>query len=155
MRKRFWLVLLALTVTGCGGPAATPAPVAGPSSPVPSPSVPAPSPSPSRVSPPAPPPSSAAPVSPKPTAAVLVQFGRVRDGGTGGATETTGPGADPRIFEFVLAGCQNDGAALTITATRVTAKLTGGEGTACYVPEWYKAVFAVPAGQVPPGARLG
>jgi hypothetical protein len=64
-------------------------------------------------------------------------------------------GADTRLFAFVLAGCQNDGAALAVRAERITATLTGGEGVACFVAEWYLAVFAVPAGLVPPGARVG
>jgi hypothetical protein len=104
----------------------------------------------------------------------------VQPGGSGGAAEVTGPdqldrlvdgppaamasaraaversgGPDTRIFAFVLAGCQNDGAALAIQAGRITAALTGGEGTACFAAEWYLAVFAVPAARVPPGARVG
>ena len=100
--------------------------------------------------------------------------------GTGGATEVSEPGqidrladgppaamesvraavaghrgADTRLFAFVLAGCQNDGAALAIQPGRITATLTGGEGTACFVAEWYLAVFAVPAHLIPPGARVG
>jgi hypothetical protein len=53
------------------------------------------------------------------------------------------------------AGCQNDGAALAIQAGRIIATLTGGEGIACFVAEWYLAVFAVPAHLVPPGTRVG
>jgi hypothetical protein len=100
--------------------------------------------------------------------------------GTGGATEVSEPGqidrladgppaamesvraavarnsgADTRLFAFVLAGCQNDGAALAIQAGRMTATLTGGDGIACFVAEWYLAVFAVPAHLVPPGTRVG
>jgi len=104
----------------------------------------------------------------------------VQTDSTGGATELSGPdqierlvggppaavesvraavarnsGAQTRLFAFVLAGCQNDGAALTIEAGRITARLTGGEGIACFIADWFLAVFAVPASLVPPGARIG
>lgn len=64
-------------------------------------------------------------------------------------------GAGTRLFAFVLGGCQNDGAALAIGTDRITASLTGGEGIACFAAEWFLALFAVPAGLVPPGARVG
>jgi hypothetical protein len=110
----------------------------------------------------------------------LVAFAMVLSGSTGAAAEISGPdqidglvggppavvesaraavarnsGAGTRLFAFVLPGCQNEGAALAIQAKRVTAMLTGGEGIACFAAEWYLAVFAVPTGSVPPGARVG
>jgi hypothetical protein len=63
--------------------------------------------------------------------------------------------AGTRLFAFVLAGCQDTGAVLAIRPERITATLTGGEGISCFVAEWYLAVFAVPSGLVPPGARVG
>ena len=101
----------------------------------------------------------------------------VMNSGTGGAAEITTPdqidqliGGPPaavesargavtrnsgnRLFAFVLAGCQNTGAALTIRDGRITATLTGGEGIACFVAEYFLALFAVPPAQVPPGAKL-
>jgi hypothetical protein len=151
------VLVLTLSAVGCGGRAdtsATPAPSAGISRPAPA----------------------ASPAS----SATLVAFVMVRTDSTGGATEVSGPeeidrlvggppaavesaraavtrnrGAGTRLFAFVLAGCQHDGAALTIARGRITATLTGGEGTACFAAEWYLAVFAVPAGQIPPDARVG
>jgi hypothetical protein len=171
--SRLALGALALTLTaaGCGvheepsatpprstgastGPAATVPPSAGGSSPTPA----------------------ASPAS----SATLIAFVMVLPASTGGATEVSEPdqidrlvdgppaamesaraavarnsGADTRLFAFVLAGCQNDGAALAIQAGRMTATLTGGDGIACFVAEWYLAVFAVPAHLVPPGTRVG
>jgi hypothetical protein len=125
-------------------------------------------------------PSSQAPAASPASSATLIAFVVVLAASTDGATEVSGPdqidrlvggppeaielaraavarnnGTDIRRFAFVLAGCQNDGAALAIAAGRITATLTGGEGIACFVAEWYLAVFAVPAGLVPPGARVG
>jgi hypothetical protein len=167
------VVALALTLTaaGCGvgkDPSATPARSTGASTgaaaPVPSP----------------PAASSHVPAASAASSATLIAFVMVSAASTGGATEVSGPdqidrlvggppaavesvraavvrhrGAGTRLFAFVLAGCQNDGAALAIAAGRVTATLTGGEGIACFAAEWYLAVFAVPAGLVPPGARVG
>ena len=62
--------------------------------------------------------------------------------------------AGDRMFAFVLAGCQNTGATLAIRSDRIAATLTGGEGIACLVAEYFLAVFAVPAHLVPPGARV-
>jgi hypothetical protein len=114
------------------------------------------------------------------TSAQLIAFVQVSAASTGAAAEVSGPdqigrlvdgppaavesvraavarhtSTHTRLFAFVLAGCQNDGAALAIQAGRITASLTGGEGIACFVAEWYLAVFAVPASLVPPGARVG
>jgi hypothetical protein len=124
--------------------------------------------------------SSHAPAASPGSSATLIAFVMVMDGGTGAAIEVSGPdqigrlvggppaaiesaraavaghsGADTRLFAFVLAGCQNDGAALAIYAGRITATLTGGKGYACFVAQWYLAVFAVPASLVPPGTRVG
>jgi hypothetical protein len=123
---------------------------------------------------------SVAPTASRAASATLVAFVMVQPSGTGGATEVSGPdrldrlvdgppaamasaraavgrsgGPDTRIFAFVLAGCQNDGAALAIQAGRITATLTGGAGTACFAAEWYLAVFVVPARLIPPGTRVG
>ncbi len=162
---------LTLTVAGCGAseaPSGTPAPSTGVSTgaaaTVPS-SAGTPSPAPA-----------AAPAS----SATLIAFVMVLAASTGAAAEVSRPdqidrlaggppvaiesaraavarnsGAGTRIFAFVLAGCQNDGAALAIRADRITATLTGGEGIACFVAEWYLAVFAVPTSLVPPGTRVG
>ncbi|MEU7870360.1 hypothetical protein [Dactylosporangium sp. NPDC049140] len=170
------VLALALTAAGCDGPADAPAARStGPGPVTASPSW-ARSTGPVTASPPP-----AGDPSPAPASApALIAFVMVRDGGTGGATEVTEPGQidrlvagppaaiesaraavarnagpDLRIFAFVLPGCQNDGAALTTGAARITATLTGGAGTACFVAEWYLAVFAVPARLVPPGARVG
>jgi hypothetical protein len=112
------------------------------------------------------------------TSATLIAFVMVQPAGTGGATEVSAPdqidrlvdgppaaiasaraavarNTGTRLFAFVLAGCQNDGATLAIKSGRITASLTGGEGIACFAAEWYLAVFAVPAHLVPPDARVG
>jgi hypothetical protein len=124
--------------------------------------------------------SSHAPAASAAPSATLIAFVMVSAASTGGATEVSGPdqinrlvdgppaviesvraavarnsGAGTRLFAFVLPGCQDTGAGLAIRADRITATLTGGEGIACFVAEWYLAVFAVPAGLVPPGARVG
>jgi hypothetical protein len=164
------VLALTLTATGCGGredPSATPERSAGPST---SPTATAASPA-----------GSASNPSPStPLAATLIDFAMVPAASGGSATEISGPGqierlvggppaavesaraavarhsgADTRLFAFILAGCQNDGAALKIETGRITATLTGGEGIACFVAEWYLALFAVPARLVPPGVRIG
>jgi hypothetical protein len=58
-----------------------------------------------------------------------------------------------RIFVFTLNGCQNPGAVLQITTTRIIAGLIDVD-VECMVAEAFLAVFAVPAAQIPPGARL-
>jgi hypothetical protein len=60
-----------------------------------------------------------------------------------------------RVFAFLLAGCANDGATLVVEPDRVYARLTGGENVQCDTFQYYLAVFAVPAGLVPDGARVG
>jgi hypothetical protein len=170
--SRLALGALALTVTaaGCGvaDPSATPSRSSGAgtgAAATRSPSAGAPSPT---------------PAASRASSATLIAFVMVRAAGTGGATEVSGPdqidrlvdgppaaiataraavarnsGADTRLFAFVLAGCQNDGAALAIQPGRITATLTGGEGIACLVAEWYLAVFAVPDDLAPQGTRVG
>ncbi|GIJ72943.1 hypothetical protein Voc01_078600 [Virgisporangium ochraceum] len=110
-------------------------------------------------------------------ATTLIAFAMVSSAGTAAAAEVRSPddvdrfvGGPPdvvataraavarhagsRMFAFVLAGCQNTGATLSIRAGRVTAALTGGEGIACLVAEYFLAVFAVPAHLVPPDAKV-
>jgi hypothetical protein len=60
-----------------------------------------------------------------------------------------------RLFAFMLAGCDNDGAALQIESSRVYATLTGGLGVQCDTPVYYLAIFAVPAGLIADGAQIG
>jgi hypothetical protein len=130
-------------------------------------------------------PASAAPASSAPAgspvpAPTLIAFAMVSTAGTGAAAEVSDPdqiarlvggppeavesaraavarnrGPGNRLFAFVLPGCRDTGATLAIRAGSITATLTGGEGTACFAAEWYLAVFAVPAAQVPPGTRVG
>ena len=166
---------LALTAAGCGAredPVATPARSTGAST-TPATTVP------SAADGPSPAPAASAATSGA-QSATLIAFVMVSAASTGGATEVSGPGqieglvdgppaavesvraavarnsgAGTRLFAFVLAGCQDTGATLAIRTERITATLTGGEGIACFVAEWYLAVFAVPAGLVPPGARVG
>jgi hypothetical protein len=54
-----------------------------------------------------------------------------------------------RLFAFLLTGCAETGARLTIGtagagAERLTARLTGGADTNCYVPNYFVVIFAVP-----------
>jgi hypothetical protein len=157
------LVLLAL-VAGCGAGGdvtATPARSAS-----------------TGASPPGPSPSGAPTPAASPSGATtLIAFAMVSSAGTAAAAEVRSPddvdrfvGGPPdvvadaraavarhagsRMFAFVLAGCQNTGATLSIRADRVTAALTGGEGIACLVAEYFLAVFAVPAHLVPPDAKV-
>jgi hypothetical protein len=120
------------------------------------------------------------PADPSPTSATLIAFVLVGSGGSGDAAgEVTAPEqfdrflagspaiervreaterhrrAGVRLFAFVVNGCQNDAASLVIQPARVYATLTGGAGIQCFVAEQYLAVFAVPAGLVPDGARVG
>jgi hypothetical protein len=60
-----------------------------------------------------------------------------------------------RVLAFVLMGCANDGARLVVEPARVYAELTGGGTVQCDAPHYYLAVFAVPAGLIPHGARFG
>jgi hypothetical protein len=120
-----------------------------------------------------------------PTAPVLIQFEplRSRGNGSGGADVTRADRLDEfldrhdldqnglnyspqeqilpwlalgaRVLAFVLAGCGNDGATLVVESARVYADLTGGGNVQCDAPQYYFAVFAVPAGLVPAGARIG
>jgi hypothetical protein len=60
-----------------------------------------------------------------------------------------------RLFAFVLSGCQHDGASLVILDTRIYAVPTGGVGVACFVAEYFLAVFAVPADRVPANVKVG
>jgi hypothetical protein len=123
---------------------------------------------------------SSPPVSPTPASTGLVAFFQVRAVDSAVASEVTTPAqldrflagvpeAGPkvrdavarnrrtgvRLFAFVLTGCQNDSASLVIQRSRVYAFLTGGVGIQCFVAEHYVAVFAVPAGDIPPNARIG
>ncbi|MPZ79619.1 MAG: hypothetical protein GEV28_04140 [Actinophytocola sp.] len=60
--------------------------------------------------------------------------------------------AGSRGFAFVLAGCADTAAVLLLGDGRITADLTGGEGTNCDAAEYYLATFDVDAELVPDGA---
>jgi hypothetical protein len=173
-RRRLPVALgaLALALAACGTPPAPPRPSAGAGATA--------APQPSAGAGTTAPASSPADPSPVASAPTLIAFVLAPTAGTGGAAEVTGPdqlpglvggppeavesaraavahhsGTGNRLFAFVLSGCRNTGAALTIQTRRITATLTGGEGTACFAAEWYLAVFALPAALVPPGTRVG
>lgn len=59
-----------------------------------------------------------------------------------------------RVFAFVLTGCRETGAVLLV-GDHLTAEPAGGEGVTCYLPEFYLAVFELPAGLVPEPLVLG
>ncbi|MFI8972220.1 hypothetical protein ACIGO9_04985 [Nocardia asteroides] len=62
---------------------------------------------------------------------------------------------DDRSFAFVLTGCHNDGAYLVISRDRLRPVLTATEPVVCVAPDYYVAVFTVPAASVPPMAVIG
>jgi hypothetical protein len=59
-----------------------------------------------------------------------------------------------RAFAFVLTGCRETGAVLLL-GDHLIAEPAGGEGVTCYLPEFYLAVFELPAGLVPEPLVLG
>lgn len=60
-----------------------------------------------------------------------------------------------RAFGFVLTGCRDTGAVLLVHHQWLDAEPTGGEGIACYLPEYYLVTFEVPADRVPERPVLG
>jgi hypothetical protein len=57
-------------------------------------------------------------------------------------------------FAFILSGCRNTGARLTVTETEINAEPTGGENWDCAAPEYFLATFEVPDDAVHEGAEL-
>ncbi|SDU27447.1 hypothetical protein [Amycolatopsis keratiniphila] len=64
------------------------------------------------------------------------------------------PTADRRAFAFVLPGCAEDGAELTIERDTLTAKLTGGENVNCATANYFLTVFSVDRGSIPAAPTL-
>ncbi len=60
-----------------------------------------------------------------------------------------------RAFAFVLTGCRDTSAVLLVDNDGLAAEPIGGEGTMCYLPEYYLATFEVPADRVPEPALRG
>jgi hypothetical protein len=70
---------------------------------------------------------------------------------------TEGVNAGQRRFSFVLAGCRHESAELIVTRLTIDARLEHDdpdEIIMCDAPEFYRAVFDIPAEFVPPSARL-
>ncbi|HEY3003752.1 MAG TPA: hypothetical protein VGJ44_15500 [Kribbellaceae bacterium] len=63
------------------------------------------------------------------------------------------PAAGHRGFAYVLSGCAETGAVLTVSPRALTAKLTGGSGAQCVAAAYFLATFDVPAAGVAAGAR--
>ncbi|WP_233598667.1 hypothetical protein [Amycolatopsis sp. WAC 01375] len=62
--------------------------------------------------------------------------------------------ADRRGFAFVLPGCAEDGAELTVERDTLTAELTGGENVNCAQANYFLAVFSVERDSVSPTPTL-
>ena len=76
-------------------------------------------------------------------------------GAVSGAPELPEPAAGVRRFGFVLAGCQETSARLSIAGGAASAELDeDGPEVDCARAEWFLAVFDVPADQVPEGTRV-
>jgi hypothetical protein len=176
------LAIFTVLVAGCGpqeplrhpAPASSPAPTESPA-----PDTSASSAPPDQASPPPASPPGGTP-SPQPNGATLIVFAQIRTGSNNVAGDVTDPGkldpfltgqadidqqlraaadryrrAGTRLLAFRLNGCHESGATLVIESDRVAAKPTGGENYNCFVPEYYVALFAVPASLIPAGAKIG
>ncbi|MGI5125423.1 hypothetical protein ACQEVB_01285 [Pseudonocardia sp. CA-107938] len=62
--------------------------------------------------------------------------------------------AGARAFAFVLSGCRDTSAELLVRPGGMAAEPVGGDGVACFLPEYYLATFEVPADRVPEPALL-
>lgn len=60
-----------------------------------------------------------------------------------------------RSAAFILPGCAETGAQLRIDDPVISAELTGGENTNCYVPVFFLTVLEIPEDDIPDGAVLG
>ncbi|MFE6614242.1 hypothetical protein [Amycolatopsis sp. NPDC057786] len=64
------------------------------------------------------------------------------------------PPADRRGFAFVMPGCAEDGAELTIEGDTLAANLTGGENVNCATANYFLAVFSVERDAIPATPKL-
>ncbi|WP_410649743.1 hypothetical protein [Amycolatopsis sp. cmx-4-54] len=64
------------------------------------------------------------------------------------------PSADRRGFAFVVPGCAEDGAELTIEGDTLTVNLTGGENVNCATANYFLAVFSVDRDSIPAAPKL-
>ncbi|MBE1577875.1 hypothetical protein ACFORH_11820 [Amycolatopsis roodepoortensis] len=64
------------------------------------------------------------------------------------------PPADRRGFAFVLPGCAEDGAELTVEGDTLTPELTGGENVNCATANYFLAVFSVERDSIPAAPKL-
>ncbi|RSN34755.1 hypothetical protein DL990_12915 [Amycolatopsis sp. WAC 01416] len=62
--------------------------------------------------------------------------------------------SDRRGFAFVLPGCAEDGAELTVERDTLAAELTGGENVNCAQANYFLAVFSVERDSVSPTPTL-
>lgn len=73
----------------------------------------------------------------------------------GKITDAIEDSGQPRLFGFILSGCQNTGAVLHITTEQLRPELTGGQGVNCATAEYFVAVFSIKPELVPASARIG
>lgn len=64
------------------------------------------------------------------------------------------PPSDRRGFAFVVPGCAEDGAELTVEGDTLTAELTGGENVNCATANYFLTVFSVERDSIPATPRL-
>ena len=64
------------------------------------------------------------------------------------------PAAGQRGFAFVLTGCTEDTAVLTVEGGTLTADATGGDGSDCAGANYFLATFTVDRNRVPPSPVL-
>jgi hypothetical protein len=64
------------------------------------------------------------------------------------------PPADRRGFAFVMSGCEEDGAVLTVERDTLTADLTGGENVDCAQANYFLAVLSAERDSIPPTPTL-
>ncbi|MER6668675.1 hypothetical protein ABT256_29250 [Amycolatopsis japonica] len=64
------------------------------------------------------------------------------------------PTADRRAFAFVMPGCAEDGAELTIERDTLRAELTGGENVNCATANYFLTVFSVDRDSIPAAPTL-
>ncbi|MGK4591817.1 hypothetical protein [Amycolatopsis sp. w19] len=64
------------------------------------------------------------------------------------------PAADRRAFAFVMPGCAEDGAELTIERDTLRAELTGGENVNCATANYFLTVFSVDRDSIPAAPTL-
>lgn len=64
------------------------------------------------------------------------------------------PPAGRRGFAFVVPGCAEDGAELTVEGDTLTANLTGGENVNCATANYFLAIFTVERDSIPAAPKL-